>query len=238
MSPSQLTDADIDRLDPYAFMAAIGKRVIHPGGRRSTHELFRLAGFQPGQRVLDVGCGVATTAIEVARGFGCHVTAVDADPAMLDRATANVQASHATNVVVGRADIQALEFADAEFDRVLIEAVTMFVDRPRAVHEVVRVCRPAGRVLDHEFIYRLPPTADVRQVFEDEVCPGIRFDTEADWLALYRDAGLPTLRSTTGPFSMMTPFGILPADDLRVAKEFYVDRLGFDVRFEATMDGT
>ena len=31
---------------------------------------------------------------------------------------------------------------------------------------------------------------------------------------------------------------ILPADDLRVAKNFYVDRLGFDVRFEATKDGT
>jgi len=31
---------------------------------------------------------------------------------------------------------------------------------------------------------------------------------------------------------------ILPADDLRVAKEFYVDRLGFDVRFETTEDGT
>ena len=31
---------------------------------------------------------------------------------------------------------------------------------------------------------------------------------------------------------------ILPADDLRVAKEFYVGRLGFDVRFEATGDGT
>jgi uncharacterized glyoxalase superfamily protein PhnB len=30
---------------------------------------------------------------------------------------------------------------------------------------------------------------------------------------------------------------ILPADDLRVAKEYYVDRLGFDVRFEATDDG-
>lgn len=31
---------------------------------------------------------------------------------------------------------------------------------------------------------------------------------------------------------------ILPADDLRVAKEFYVARLGFGVRFEATEDGT
>lgn len=30
---------------------------------------------------------------------------------------------------------------------------------------------------------------------------------------------------------------VLPADDLRVAKEFYVNRLGFAVRFEATEDG-
>jgi len=30
----------------------------------------------------------------------------------------------------------------------------------------------------------------------------------------------------------------VPADDLRVAKEFYVDRLGFKVLFEATEDGT
>lgn len=30
---------------------------------------------------------------------------------------------------------------------------------------------------------------------------------------------------------------ILPADDLRVAREYYVDRLGFRIRFEATEDG-
>ncbi len=30
---------------------------------------------------------------------------------------------------------------------------------------------------------------------------------------------------------------VLPADDLRIAKEFYVKRLGFKVRFEATEDG-
>lgn len=30
---------------------------------------------------------------------------------------------------------------------------------------------------------------------------------------------------------------ILPAEDLRVAKEFYVGRLGFTIRFEASDDG-
>jgi SAM-dependent methyltransferase len=209
VSPSQLSDADIDRLDPYAFMAVIGKRVIHPGGRRSTGEMFEFAKLQPDQRLLDVGCGVGTTAIELARRFRCHVTAVDIDPLMLERAAANVRGSGVRNVVVARADIQALEFADAAFDRVFVEAVTMFVDRRRAVHEVVRVCRPGGRVLDHEFIYRRPPTAEARRIFEGEVCPGIRFDTAADWLALYRDAGLVGLEHTSGPFAMLTPLGMV-----------------------------
>lgn len=30
---------------------------------------------------------------------------------------------------------------------------------------------------------------------------------------------------------------ILPVDDIRVARDFYVNRLGFGVRFEATEDG-
>ena len=31
--------------------------------------------------------------------------------------------------------------------------------------------------------------------------------TEADWTGLYTDAGLVELRTTTGPFAMMTPAG-------------------------------
>jgi len=41
---TSLTAAEIAGLDPYALMAVLGKRVIHPGGRRSTEELSRLGG--------------------------------------------------------------------------------------------------------------------------------------------------------------------------------------------------
>ena len=46
---------DAGSLDPYALMAVLGKRVIHPGGRRATDELVELAGFRPGHEVLDAG---------------------------------------------------------------------------------------------------------------------------------------------------------------------------------------
>jgi hypothetical protein len=59
--------AEIQSLDPYAFLAVLGKGVIHPGRRRSTQQLLELASLAAGQQVLDIGCGVATTTIQVAQ---------------------------------------------------------------------------------------------------------------------------------------------------------------------------
>src|SRR5690348_11973200 len=96
-SKSHLAAADVQALAPYAFLAVIGKRVIHPGGRRSTEELFARADFQPGQRVLDLGCGVGTPALAIAQRFGLHVTAADLSALMRERAVANVQSAGLTD---------------------------------------------------------------------------------------------------------------------------------------------
>ena len=90
---TRLAAEDIAKLDPYKFMATIGKRVIHPGGRASTDELLARADIIADRRVLDVGCGVATTAVEIARRHHAQVTAVDLAPLMLERAEANVAAA-------------------------------------------------------------------------------------------------------------------------------------------------
>jgi SAM-dependent methyltransferase len=199
---------DVARLDPYAFLAVLGKRVIHPGGRRATDEVIGFADFAASQRVLDIGCGVATTAIEVARRFGATVTAADISPLMLARA--NVTRARLTDQVsVEEADILALPYPDGSFERVAAEAVTMFVDRPQAAAELVRVCTPGGRVLATEFCWRRPPTPQAREVFLGQVCPGLQFDTVEEWTSLYETAGLTDLRVATGPFDMMTPRGFL-----------------------------
>src|SRR3982074_873447 len=107
--PRALSDAEVDQLDPYAFFAVLGKRVIHPGGRAATDALISRADFRADQRVLDVGCGVGTTAIQVARRFGASVTAVDIAPLMLERAAANVSvAGLSDQVTVEYGDITAL----------------------------------------------------------------------------------------------------------------------------------
>ena len=197
-------------LDPYAFLAVLGKRVIHPGGRASTDRLLDWADVRPGERVLDIGCGVATTAVRLAREHGAQVVAADISPLMRDRAAANVAAAHlGQQVRVEDADILDLPYPDGTFDAVIAEAVTMFVDRPRAAAELTRVTRPGGRVLATEFYWRRPPTPKARQVFLGELCPGLRFDSIEEWASIYSDAGLADVRTESGPFAMMTPRGFL-----------------------------
>jgi SAM-dependent methyltransferase len=134
----------------------------------------------------------------------------------LERCQSNVSAAglaHQINIQSG--DITALPFPESGFDRVVAEAVTMFVDRPRAAGELVRVCRKGGKVLATEFLWREPPTAEARQIFLGEVCPGMNFDTLDDWLQIYRNAGLEQLEVTSGPFEMMTPWGFFYDEGIR-----------------------
>jgi SAM-dependent methyltransferase len=213
---NKLAADEIQGLDPYKFMAAIGKRVIHPGGRASTEALFNQARIGPDDQVLDVGCGVATTAVEIARRFGARVVAADVSPLMLERAWVNVHSTGSDGrVTVEVADILDLPYADESFDVVIAEAVTMFVDRKRAAAELARVARRGGRVLATEFFWRRPPTAEAREVFLGEVCPGLAFDSVDDWVRIYGSSGLTDIHTETGPFEMMTARGFLADEGVR-----------------------
>jgi len=206
---TRLAAADVRALDPYAFLAVLGKRVIHPGGRRSTDQLLEWAAISPGDRVLDVGCGVGTTAMRIARQTGAEVVAADISALMRQRAERSVKSSKLDNVRVENADILALPYPDNSFDCVLAEAVTMFVDRSRAAAELARVCSPGGRVLATEFYWRAEPSTEAREIFLGQVCPGLRFDSVQEWVEIYSSAGLGEIQTDTGPFEMMTPRGFL-----------------------------
>jgi SAM-dependent methyltransferase len=212
-----LTTDEVKALDPYAFLAVLGKTVIHPGGRASTDRLLAWAEIKAGDRVLDVGCGVGTTAIGLVKEHGADVVAADIAPLMRERAASNVSAAGLGHrISVEDADILALPYPNDSFDVVVAEAVTMFVDRSRAASELARVCRPGGRVLATEFFWLRPPTPEAREIFLGQVCPGLRFDSIEEWVEIYGGAGLVDVRTDSGPFEMMTARGFL-ADEGRHA---------------------
>jgi SAM-dependent methyltransferase len=207
---------EVDRLDPYHFLALLGKRVLHPGGGYSTREICRLAGFSGRSRVLDIGCGVGATAIQIASRYGCRVMALDIDERMVSCARANVHAAGLeSRIALKQGDMQALPYADNSFDVVTIEAVTMFTgNREQAAGEALRVCRPGGRVLDHELVWLEPGHEDVRRLFHDEICAGAVFDRQDDWVRLYRSTGAQGISLVAAPFDMFTLRGLLRDEGL------------------------
>ncbi|WP_310448030.1 class I SAM-dependent methyltransferase [Thiobacillus sp.] len=112
-----------------------------PRGRRIGEAEYALAArqldAQPGDSLLDVGCGTGWFSRRAAAD-GLVVTGLDPNPAWLDFARAN--SSHALSWVEG--DARALPYADGSFDHVLSIAALCFIDdERRAVAECVRVAR-------------------------------------------------------------------------------------------------
>jgi SAM-dependent methyltransferase len=107
--------------------------------------LCRQIDVHPGERVLDVAAGSGNAALAAARR-GARVTATDFVPELLQVA-ARRAAVEGLVIDIQEADAQALPFPDGVFDVVLSTFGVMFApDQVRAASELVRVCRPAGRI--------------------------------------------------------------------------------------------
>src|SRR3954471_1014725 len=101
-----------------------------------------LAGVQPGERVLDVGCGPgALTAELVLRG--AQVSAVDPSPQFVAAAQERYP-----DADVRQASAESLPFGDGEFDAALAQLVVHFMAEPvGGLAEMRRVTRAGGVVV-------------------------------------------------------------------------------------------
>lgn len=114
--------------------------------RVETNVVFGLAGPLRGKRVLDVGTGDGTYAIEAAARGGV-VTAIDLEPSMLAAARARA-ASCGVDVTLREGRAEQLPFDDASFDVVVAVTVLCFVAEAEvAVREMARVLAPRGRLV-------------------------------------------------------------------------------------------
>jgi ubiquinone/menaquinone biosynthesis C-methylase UbiE len=96
-------------------------------------------------RVLDVATGSGNAAIAAARS-GCEVVGVDYVPELLERGRQRA-AAEGLDVTFLHGDAEELPFPDHSFDAVLSVYGSMFApDQERAAAELLRVCRPGGKV--------------------------------------------------------------------------------------------
>jgi arsenite methyltransferase len=103
---------------------------------------------QPGERILDIGCGPGFYVAELLDEVGSEgsVVGVDNSSAMLGVAAERCK-EHA-NVAFHEADVLSLPVEDSGFDRALCVQVLEYVqDVPAALAEMHRALRPGGRLV-------------------------------------------------------------------------------------------
>ena len=127
-------------------------------------EALRLVPPQPGQRVLDIGCGFGDTTQRIAELVGSEgeVLGVDAAPRFIDTARDEAEKAGVGNARFLVADVQTASFED-HFDLAFSRMGTMFFANPVAAMRNVREALVPGGALvmvvwrrreDNDWIYR------------------------------------------------------------------------------------
>ena len=180
----------------------------HMGGLKATEELIELCYIDKGKYVLDVGCGIGTTACYLTKKYGCRVVGVDISEKMIDwsneRAKREGIEDRVDFMVV---DAQSLPFEDAFFDAVICESVNAFIEnKQRAASEYVRVTKPGGYVGFNEatWIKAQPPTEFVE--YFSRTVEKVEFLTSDGWEELLEGSGLKDIVARTYKANALNEF--------------------------------
>ncbi len=162
------------------------------------------------RRVLDVGCGPAVIAAEVARQLDhSEVIGIDLSDARL--VEARKQLNGRPNLSMQKGSATSLPFADESFDLVYSRFLLEYLpDRQEAVAEMARVCRPGGRVLlqdlDGQLVWHYPIEQNLQDGIERVLAAMSRggFDPYVGrkLFALARGAGLSQLTVAAEPYHL------------------------------------
>jgi arsenite methyltransferase len=110
---------------------------------------FSLGELEPGEHVLDLGCGAGTDSLVAAQMVGSEgrVVGIDMTPEMLANARAAAAEMGMVNVEFVEGEAERLPFSEASFDVVVSNGVIDLIpDKDAVFAELYRVLRPGGRI--------------------------------------------------------------------------------------------
>jgi arsenite methyltransferase len=110
---------------------------------------FSMGALQPGEDVLDVGCGAGMDSLVAAQMVGAtgSVTGIDMTPEMVAKARGSIAEMGLGNVRIVEGSAEHLPFDDASFDVVISNGVIDLIpDKDAVFSEITRVLRSGGRI--------------------------------------------------------------------------------------------
>lgn len=147
---------------------------------------------QPGQTVLDLGCGAGLDLLIAAEKVGPNgtVIGVDMTDAMLEKATANIQASGMKNIQVRKGYVETLPIESDSIDWVISNCViNLSPEKDKVFAEIARVLKPGGQMILSDIVAENLPWWVRRSGVLTAACAGGAI-SEARYLAGLTAAGL------------------------------------------------
>jgi len=147
---TQTPPSDLPR-DPHAFDAEMAKAIeqdyLTPEITEQRRRTLQALALQPGERVLDAGCGPGLLVRAMSEPVGeCgHVLGIDNAAAMLDLARARCRGME--NVTIASGDALNLPVGSVSLDALSCTQLLLLIDDvPGALQEFQRVLKPGGRL--------------------------------------------------------------------------------------------
>ena len=126
-----------------------------PSVRGYRQQMLNLLPVAPGQRILEVGCGIGTIAMQLAETVGepGQVLGIDKNEVFIREAQRRAS-SRNLPVEFQVGDANQLDLPDASFNVARTERTLMYLENPgQALDELVRVLKPGGEIVIFEFDY-------------------------------------------------------------------------------------
>lgn len=145
-------------------------------------------------KIIDIACGKGTTAIRLARKYGCQVIGVDISESLIEEAnrlSKRNRVSAKVSFQVG--DALDLPFSDGEFEGAISQAMFVLVeDKKKAVTEAMRVIKQGGNAGWIELSWKKEPAEEFMDKVLNEICAYCMANAETyeGWKCLFTESGV------------------------------------------------
>jgi len=138
---------DLEKVERvYSNYASVYDHIFGKIFHESRESAVRRLNVTHGERILEVGVGTGLSLPLYPRH--CRLVGIDLSSGMLEKARARVQIYGLENVELSRMDAGKMDFPDDSFDTIMAAyVVTAVPDYRKVMTEMIRVCRPGGRII-------------------------------------------------------------------------------------------
>lgn len=205
------------RLPTHLFLASLGKTRLRPGGKEATDRIIEACQITKDTKVLEVAPNMGTTAIYLAKTFGCHVTGVDIHAESVGKAIENIKKNELESLInIQLGNALDLPFEDNTFDVVINEAMLTMLpheQKLKAISEYYRVLKPGGRLATHDLLLRQDPADPVIENRLKELRKLLVVNaqpmTELGWKQTFEDFSFSELNYHTGKMALLSLKGLI-----------------------------